>query len=494
MSAESPRRLYADSLSLLTDLYQLTMAYGYWKSGMAERQAVFCHSFRTQPFSGGYSVACGLGTVAEYLEQYKFETSDLDYLAELNGGDGTRLFEHEFLEFLARSQLQVSVDAVAEGTVVFPHEPLIRVQGPIWQAQVLETPILNIVNFQTLVATKAARICESANGEPVLEFGLRRAPGIDGALAASRAAYVGGVAGTSNVLAGKLYGIPVRGTHAHSWVMSFANEREAFEAYADALPNNCVFLVDTYNTLSGVMHAIEVGRKLRERGFPLYGIRLDSGDLAYLSIEARRILDEHGFNDTVVFASNDLDEDIIESLKKQGATIAAWGVGTKLVTGHPDGSLGGVYKITALQDDNGWKYRIKLSEQAVKISTPGLLQTRRYRRNGIMVADCVYDVLNEPDAACIIVDPIDHTRRRQMSSELEYEDLLRPLFTESGGSASGVHDLEAARQQVRSDLQSLHPSIKRLTYPHEYPVGLDSHLHNIKTDLILEMRGESALS
>ncbi len=485
------RGIYADSLSLLTDLYQLTMAYGYWKAGIAERQAVFCHSFRRQPFSGGYSIACGLGTVAEYLERFSFDTSDLDYLASLRGTDNEPLFESGFLEFLNRVHVQCQVQAVAEGTAVFPHEPVLRVQGPVWQAQVLETPILNIMNFQTLAATKTARVCEAASGDPVLEFGLRRAHGIDGALAASRAAYVGGAVGTSNVLAGKLFGIPVRGTHAHSWVMTFDTELEAFEVYADAMPNNCVFLVDTYDTLEGVRGAIAVGHKLRARGYALNGIRLDSGDLAYLSIEARRMLDEAGFTDTVIFASNDLDEEIIESLKKQGATIAAWGVGTKLVTGHPDGSLGGVYKITALQNEDGWQYRIKLSEQAVKISTPGILQTRRYRDKSGYIADCVYDELTPPKGGCTIVDPVDHTRRRRMAASLEYEDLLRPLFDENG-AADGIHDLEQARERARLDLAQLHPSIKRITYPHQYPVGLESKLHNIKTDLILRARGEAS--
>jgi nicotinate phosphoribosyltransferase len=490
---ESYRGLYADSLSLLTDLYQLTMAYGYWKAGIAERQAVFCHSFRRQPFAGGYSIACGLGTVAEYLERFRFEVSDLDYLSTLEGSNGGTLFEQEFLTFLADARVQCRVDAVPEGTVVFPHEPLLRVQGPVWQAQILETAILNIVNFQTLAATKAARVCEAANGEPVLEFGLRRAHGVDGALAASRASYVGGAFGTSNVLAGKLFGIPVRGTHAHSWVMTFDSELEAFEVYADAMPNNCVFLVDTYNTMGGVKNAILVGESLRERGYPLLGIRLDSGDLAYLSIEARRMLDEAGFSETVIFASNDLDEEIIESLKKQGATIAAWGVGTKLVTGHPDGSLGGVYKITALDNDGTWQYRIKLSEQVVKISTPGILQLRRYKDRGGYIADCVYDELTPPTGACTIVDPVDHTRRRRMAATLEYEDLLQPLFDEHG-IAAGVTDLERARARARSDLGALHPSIKRITYPHLYPVGLESKLHNIKTDLILRARGEASVS
>ena len=489
MNAGSGRKLYADSLSLLTDLYQLTMAYGYWKSDMAHREAIFCHSFRSLPFKGGYAVACGMGSLAEYLQSFSFDPSDLAYLETLEGSDGARLFDSGFLDFLASSHLQCQVDAVPEGTVVFPHEPIIRVQGPIWQAQILETAILNIVNFQTLIASKAARICDAANGDPVLEFGLRRAHGIDGGLAASRAAYVGGCAGTSNVLAGKLFGIPVRGTHAHSWVMSFDSELSAFEAYADALPNNCVFLVDTYNTIEGVHNAVRVGHTLRERGAQMLGIRLDSGDLAYLSIEARRILDTAGFADTIIFASNDLDEQIIESLKKQGATIAAWGVGTKLVTGHPDGALGGVYKVTAIEHDGIWHHRIKLSEQVAKISTPGKLQVRRYRVNDGYVADCVVDLLNPPeDAQCTMVDPIDHTRRRQFSTADPYDELLRPLFVKDD-VAESVGNIEKARTRVREDLDALHPSIKRITYPHEYPVGLERELHNRKTRLILDARG-----
>jgi nicotinate phosphoribosyltransferase len=284
-----------DGTALLTDLYQLTMAYGYWKTGRAEHESVFHLFFRKPPFGGGYTIACGLEPVIEWLQNFRFAPDDLNYLATLSGNDGKPLFERAFLDYLGRLRLSLDIDAIPEGTVVFPHQPLIRVRGPILQGQLLETALLCLVNFNTLIATKAARICAAARGEPVLEFGLRRAQGMNGALDASRSAHVGGCASTSNVLAGKRYGIPVRGTHAHSWVMSFDDELEAFEAYAQAMPNNCVFLVDTYDTLDGVRHAIDVGRKLRARGHEMVGIRLDSGDLAWLSIEARKLLDDAGF-------------------------------------------------------------------------------------------------------------------------------------------------------------------------------------------------------
>src|SRR5436309_10028206 len=278
--------LLRGSLALLTDLYQLTMACAYWKSGRAGQEAAFYLSFRQPPFQGGFAIACGLAAAIEYIQQFRFEESDLAYLATIRGRDKQPLFDAPFLEYLSRLRLTCDLDAMAEGTVVFPHEPLLRVQGPILQAQIIETALLNFLNFQSLIATKAARICLATRGEPVIEFGLRRAQGIDGGLTASRAAYAGGCAGTSNVLAGKMCGIPVAGTHAHSWVMSFDSELKAFAAYARALPNNCVFLVDTYNSLKGVRHAIEIGRQLREQGQEMAGIRLDSGDLAFLSIQA----------------------------------------------------------------------------------------------------------------------------------------------------------------------------------------------------------------
>lgn len=331
---------HAAASPLLTDLYQLTMAYGYWKTGTHEREAVFHLFFRKPPFASGYSLVAGLADVIDWLRAFHFDEDELAYLQTLEGNDGSPLFEEGFIDYLRELKFTCEVDAVPEGTVVFPHEPLLRVQGPILQGQLVETALLNLINYQTLIATKAARICEAAQDEPVLEFGLRRAQGVDGALAASRAAYIGGCAATSNVLAGKLFGIPVKGTHAHSWVMSFDSEPEAFQAYADAMPNNCVFLVDTYDTLDGVRAAIEVGKRLRETGHEMVGVRLDSGDLAYLSIEARKLLDAAGFPDAVIVASNDLDETIIASLKQQGAKIGLWGVGTKLVTAFDQPALG----------------------------------------------------------------------------------------------------------------------------------------------------------
>ncbi|MEM7019714.1 MAG: nicotinate phosphoribosyltransferase, partial [Pseudomonadota bacterium] len=386
--------LYQHSLSLLTDLYQLTMSCGYWRVGMADREAAFNLFFRRHPFGGGYTVAAGLDTVLGYLDDFSFAEEELDYLATLTGNDKNPLFPKAFLDYLGELKLSCDIDAVAEGEIMFPHEPMLTVKGPLIQCQLLETALLNTLNFQTLIATKASRICRAAQGEPILEFGLRRAQGIDGALAASRAAYIGGCAATSNVLAGKLYGIPIRGTHAHSWVMSFDDELTAFDSYAQAMPNNCVFLVDTYDTLEGVRHAIEIGQNLKSQGYEMGGIRLDSGDLAQLSIDARKLLDEAGFEDANIVASNDLDEHAIQNLKAAGATIGVWGVGTRLVTAHDQPALGGVYKLGAIQEPQGdWRYRVKLSEEAIKVSNPGWLQVRRFNKNGIFCGDMMYNQL-----------------------------------------------------------------------------------------------------
>ncbi|MEZ5393196.1 MAG: nicotinate phosphoribosyltransferase [Bryobacterales bacterium] len=373
---------YGQSLALLTDLYELTMAYGYWKSGMAEREAVFHLYFRRAPFGGAFAVACGIGPMVELLRGFRFTVDDLDYLRTLRASDGSALFETAFLEYLHAFEFHCDVDAVREGAIVFPQEPLVRVRGPLLQAQILETLLLNVVNFQTLVATKAARIAHAAQGEQILEFGLRRAQGVDGGLAASRAAYAGGCSATSNVLAGKLYGIPVRGTHAHSWVMSFDSELEAFHAWARVMPANCIFLVDTYDTLEGVRNAIEAGKELRRQGREMLGIRLDSGDLAELSRQARRMLDDAGFTEARVFASGDLDELRIEELRREGAQIAVWGVGTKLVTAYDEPALGGVYKLGAIRDNGEWSDRLKLSDDVDKISNPGVQQVRRFRVDG----------------------------------------------------------------------------------------------------------------
>lgn len=483
------KRLYRDRLCLATDLYQLTMSYGYWKAGVADKEAVFNLFFRRNPFAGGYSVACGLTYLLDYLKSYQFEADDIAYLATLTGNDGRPLFEQGFLDYLADLRFSCDIDAVPEGTAIFPHEPMVRVRGPIIQCQILETPLLNIMNFQTLIATKAARICQATQGEQVLEFGLRRAQGMDGALAASWAAHIGGCSATSNVLAGKLFGIPVRGTHAHSWIMSFDSEEEAFQTYAEAMPNNCVFLVDTYDTLHGVRSAVEVGKRLKAKGYRMVGIRLDSGDLAYLSIEARKILDEGGFPEALIVASNDLDEYIIESLKKQGAAIAVWGVGTRLVTAYDQPALGGVYKLAAIRKPGEeWQYKVKLSEQTIKVSTPGIQQIRRFFNDEGLVGDMIFDEQMGAPERAVIVDPADMTRRKPIKLGTQHQDLLVPIYRDGKCvyQSPSLHDIRAHAQK---QLSMLHPTIRRFVNPHGYPVGLEPKLHDLKTRLILQARG-----
>lgn len=481
-------KIYGQSLALLTDLYQLTMAYGYWKAGAAERESVFQMTFRRNPFDGGYAVAAGLGPALEYLDSFAFSTDDLDYLAGLEGNDGSPLFEERFLGYLEDMRLEVRVDAVREGEVVFAHEPIVRVQGPIAQCQILETPILNLFNFPTLIATKSARICSAAAGAPVLEFGLRRAQGVDGALTAARAAFIGGAAGTSNLLAGKLFGIPVLGTHAHSWVMFFDDEETAFREYADALPNNCVFLVDTYDTARGIDRAIEVGRSLREQGHRLVGVRLDSGDLAHLSILARRKLDEAGFEDALIVASNDLDEHVIASLKEQGAQIGVWGVGTRLATAYDQPALGGVYKLAAIRGEDGaWDYRIKLSEQTAKVPTPGALQVRRSYRDGEMVGDVIFDAGGEPTPGAMFA-PTNPAKGWPVPNETRQRDLLVPVF-ENGEVLEEARPLADVRTAALAELRRLNARSRRLLNPQEYPVGLDRVVSDRKLRLIAESRG-----
>ncbi|MBN1853198.1 MAG: nicotinate phosphoribosyltransferase, partial [Pirellulales bacterium] len=342
--------------------------------------------------------------------------------------------------------------------------------------------------FQTLLATKASRICAATQGDPVLEFGLRRAQGIDGGLAASRAAHIGGCAATSNVLAGKLYGIPVRGTHAHSWVMSFDSEEDAFENYARVMPNNCVFLVDTYDTLEGVRHAIDVGKQLRQRGHEMVGIRLDSGDLAYLSIQARQILDEAGFPDAAILASNDLDEQIIESLKIQGARIAVWGVGTKLATAYGQPALGGVYKLGAIRNSNGsWQPKLKVSDQSIKTTIPGILQVRRFENEQGMIGDLIYDATNGIDPRYILVDSKDPTRQKKMSLDAPTRDLLIPVMRR-GKILAKPESLDTIRSRAQTELKQLHPTIRRFMNPHEYPVGIDIGLHERREQMIFDTR------
>ncbi|MHB1946909.1 MAG: nicotinate phosphoribosyltransferase [Gammaproteobacteria bacterium] len=468
---------------LLTDLYQLTMAYGYWKLGLHEREAVFHMIFRKLPFHGNYAVACGLGTVIEFLEQWRFTDEDLTYLSGLRAPNGSDLFAPEFLDYLKNLKFSCDIDAIPEGTVVFPHEPLIRVKGPLLQGQLLESILLNIINFQTLIATKAARVCQVTKGDTVLEFGMRRAQGPDGALSASRASYIGGVNATSNVLAGKLYDIPVSGTHAHSWVTAFPNEKAAFTAYASVMPHNCILLVDTYETLQGVKHAIEVGKKLREQGGELLGVRLDSGDMASLSIQARKLLDEAGFSRTKIIASNSLDEYAIQKLKQQKAPINVWGVGTNLVTAYDHPALDGVYKLSALRDTKGaWQYKLKLSEQAIKVSNPGIYQVRRFFAVNQQFMDVMYDVelgiSKQPE--CMSLDaPHKDLRIENFDSVV---DLLVPIYAKGRRvyATKSIHTIrEEAIRNVDAFLQAQADNI--------YVIGLEKNLHELKQRLITEV-------
>ena len=482
--------VYRLPLALVTDLYQLTMAQAYRSSGKAETEAVFHLFFRRNPFGGGFAVACGLSRVLDLLADFRFGEADLAYLAQQKGNDDRPLFEPSFLHELSGLRLVCDVDAVPEGTVVFPYEPLVRVRGPLLQAQLVETALLNFVNFETLIATKAARVVLAARGDEVIEFGLRRAQGIDGGLSASRAAFVGGASATSNVFAGRLLGLPVRGTHAHSWVMAWDGEQESFETWARAQPNNCVFLVDTYDTLEGVRRAAAVALRMRERGHRAIGIRLDSGDLAYLSIEARKILDGAGLAEMKIVASNDLDEHLIASLKEQGARIDTWGVGTRLVTGGDQAALGGVYKLGAVREPGAaWRHKVKVSEQAAKTSNPGVQQVRRYSGPGGFVADVIYDEEAGLGDTPVVVDPLDPTRRKHIAAGTPFEDLLVPVVR-AGRVVYEVPPLAAAQARARDQVGRLHPGIRRFVNPHQYPVGLALELHDLKTRLVLEARGE----
>lgn len=478
--------LYKESLALLTDLYEITMAYAYWKSEMAEDEGVFHLFFRKGPFQGGLTVSAGLESVIQYLNNWRFDVSDLDYLANLKTEEGENFFEPPFLDYLANMRFTCDLDAVREGDLVFPYEPLIRVRGPLIQAQLLETPLLTLTNFSSLIATKAARVCHAAAGDPVIEFGLRRAQGIDGAMTATRSSYIGGCTSTSNTLAGKLLGIPVKGTHAHSWVMAFGSELEAFKAYARALPHQSVFLVDTYDSLTGVRHAIEIGKWLKNQGKPFLGIRLDSGDIHYLSIQSRKLLDAAGFPEAKIYASNGLDETLIADLKRQGAQVAVWGVGTHLVTGSPQAALDGVYKLSAYRPKSSkkWEYKLKLSERMTKISDPGVLQIARFLKPGLgYVADAVYDIHTDLSLGSKFVDPFDTTRSRRYTEDLVKRDVLTPIFRQ-GECVYSSPSLKEIQTYCKQELALFDQSVKRFFNPHSYPVGMEENLFQTKLQLI----------
>ena len=477
---------------LNTDLYELTMAQGFWESGLADAEACFNAFFRDNPFDGGYAVCCGTGQIVELVENFVFEDDDIEYLAGLEAPGGGPMFKPAFLEYLRNHRLDLTIHAVPEGQVVFGREPMMRVEGPIIDCQLVETALLNLVNFQTLVATKTARVVRAAEGRPVSDFGLRRAQGPDGGLAVARASYIAGASSTSNVLAGKIYGIPVFGTHAHAWVMAFPSELEAFRAFAASSPKNCVLLLDTYDVHQGIANAITVAKEMEAAGERLSAVRLDSGDLARLAKEARAAFDEAGLPYVKISVSNDLDEHTIQSLLAQGAPIDSFGVGTKLATCDPQPSLGGVYKLSATRPgpDAAWTPVIKLSEQAYKRTVPGVQHVlRHYDASGRPVADMiVVDAVAEPGPTREMVDILDPYVTHRLSGtpeELLVEVVRRGRRT---GEPEGI---AVARERCKDVLMRLDPAVARFLNPQTYPVGLEPGLAELRSRLAREERAGS---
>jgi nicotinate phosphoribosyltransferase len=467
--------------SLFTDLYELTMMQGYWLSGVRERQAVFDLHIRSNPFDGGYTIAAGLEDAIRFLTEMTFTEEDLDYLR------GTSIFRPDFIEELRRFRFTGDVDAIPEGTPVFPFLPLLRVRAPLDQAQLVESGLLNLINYQTLIATKAARVCGEAGEDNVVEFGMRRAHGPEGALMASRAAYIGGCVATSNVEAGRTFGIPVQGTQAHSWITAFPDELTAFRKFAEIYPSDGILLVDTYDTLSsGVPNAVIVGVEMRKRGEELRGIRLDSGDLAYLSGEARKLLDAAGLQETRIFASNDIDEWIVHDLRAQGAAIDAWGVGTSIVSARGDPALSGVYKMAAIQDEAGrWIPKRKFSDAVEKSTLPDVKQVYRlFEEDGTMMADLIEKEATPPDATQPIwgYHPYLVGVRKRYEEIARVEPLLQPVLRQ-GRRVAELPSLAEIRARSHALLEHLHPTSRRLLNPHVYKVSVGPELFELAEQL-----------
>ena len=475
----------ARNLTLLTDLYELTMMQGYFCSGKNET-VVFDLFYRKNPSNGGYAIAAGLEQVITYIKELSFSYDDVEYLRSLE------IFSEEFLEYLMGFHFTGDIYAVEEGTVVFPKEPLVKVVAPIMEAQLVETALLNIINHQSLIATKASRVCFSAKDSAVMEFGLRRAQGPDAGIYGARAAVIGGLNGTSNVLAGKMFDIPVMGTHAHSWIMSFKDEYTAFSEYAKKYPKNCILLVDTYDTLkSGVPNAIRVFKEKKEEGvsFGQYGIRLDSGDLAYLSKKARKMLDEAGLEDAIICASSDLDEYLIDSLNVQGARIDSWGVGTNLITSKDCPSFGGVYKLAAiLKDDGSVENKIKVSENPAKVTNPGNKTVFRFydKETGKIKADLIalegeqYD----SDLDLELFDPVDTWKRSTLKAgSYEVRELLVPVF-KKGQCIYKSPSVMEMRERCIKELSTLWEESRRIVNPQEVFVDLSQALYELRNELL----------
>ena len=475
------------NLTLLTDLYELTMMQGYFHAKDANETVIFDAFYRTNPDGNGFAITAGLEQVVEYIENLHFDKEDIDYLRT------TGLFGEDFLEYLSTFKFTGDIYAIPEGTVVFPREPLVKVIAPIMQAQLVETAILNIINHQSLIATKTSRIVHAARGDGVMEFGLRRAQGPDAGIYGARAAMIAGCIGTSNVLCGQMFDVPVKGTHAHSWIMSFPDELTAFRTYARLYPTACILLVDTYDTLkSGIPHAIQVFKEMRAEGIPLtfYGIRMDSGDLAYLSKEAKKMLDAEGFTDAVISASNDLDETLITSLKNQGATINSWGVGTNLITSKDCPSFGGVYKLAAIMDKKTGKFipKIKLSENEEKITNPGNKTTYRIygKDSHKVIADiiCLVGESFNEDEPLLLFDPI-ATWKKTLLAPGTYTMRELPVQVFKDGEciyhSPKVMDIQ---KYCKEELNTLWDETKRLVNPHEVHVDLSKPLWDMKHELL----------
>ena len=475
------------NLTLLTDLYELTMMQGYFHAENANETVIFDAFFRTNPDGNGFSIAAGLEQVIDYVKNLHFDQEDINYLRTVG------LFTEDFLVYLKTFRFTGDIYAVPEGTIVFPREPLIKVIAPIMQAQLVETAILNIINHQSLIATKASRIVHAARNDGVMEFGLRRAQGPDAGIYGARAAMIAGCIGTSNVLCGQMFNVPVKGTHAHSWIMSCPDELTAFRTYAKLYPSACILLVDTYDTLkSGVPHAIQVFKEMREAGIPLtfYGIRLDSGDLAYLSKEAKKMLDAEGFTDAVISASNDLDEHLISSLKDQGATINSWGVGTNLITSKDCPSFGGVYKLAAILDRDTGKFipKIKLSENEEKITNPGNKTIYRIysRESHKVIADliCLVDEHYDETNSLLLFDPVATWKKTLLApGTYTMRELLIPIFKDGVCVYESPKVMEI-REYCQKEKETLWEETKRLVNPHEVHVDLSNELWHMKQQLL----------
>lgn len=476
------------NLTLLTDLYELTMMQGYFKNNKTET-VIFDAFYRTNPSENGYAIAAGLEQVIDYVKNLHFSEEDINYLRSLS------IFDEDFLSYLRGFHFSGDIYAIPEGSVIFPREPLIKVVAPIMEAQLVETAILNIINHQSLIATKAARVVYAAKGDGIMEFGLRRAQGPDAGIYGARAAVIGGCIGTSNVLAGQLFDVPVLGTHAHSWIMSFPDEYSAFKAYAKLYPDKCMLLVDTYDTLkSGVPNAIKIFDEMKANNIPMpyFGIRMDSGDLAYLSKKARKMLDAAGYYEAVISASSDLDEYLIDSLKTQRAAISSWGVGTNLITSKDCPAFGGVYKLAAIMNESGeFIPKIKLSENTEKITNPGNKTIYRIyeKESGKIKADLIslVDDTFDEEKDLMIFDPIETWKKTKLKAgTFTLREMLVPVFL-NGECVYDCPKVMDIRNYCMQELDTLWDETKRLINPHKVYVDLSDKLYKMKSELLDKM-------